>query len=282
MNGPKAFKTYVGATAETLPGALVPSQLLAVEVLSGATARAAPLDFALLGTLLFLSGGVTRVMRTPEGEEVWFRSAMSAGNLHPLEMYLVSEEMGGIYHYDPLLHRLELVRVLRGTPSGEGATVVVTGVPLRTCWKYGARGWRHLWWDAGALLANMISASAAHGIVAEIVTAFVDAEVTEVVGCDGVDEVPLAVVRLGRSGASLPKTERLGAPTRSLPISPRPLEMPQVVALQLAGVLGEPDVGEWERAAPAMAVAAPQRVSSLSPTAGPCGPCPLGETVLKM
>jgi SagB-type dehydrogenase family enzyme len=273
MNGPEAFKTYLGTTAETLPGALVPSKLPAVEVLSGAAAPAAPLNFALLGTLLFLSGGVTRVMRTPEGEEVWFRSAMSAGNLHPVEMYVVSEGMGGVYHYDPLGHRLEVVRVLRGAPSaGEGATVVLTGVPLRTCWKYGARGWRHLWWDAGTVLANMLSASDAHGIDAEIVTAFVDSVVAEVVGCDGVDEVPLALVRLGRPRPLLPKTEQLGTPARSLPVSARPLQMPQVAAFQLTGALAEPEVADWERAAPSMAVAAPQRVSSLSPPEQQSGP----------
>ena len=99
MNRPQTFKTYPAAPVQLLPRALVASELSAVEVLSGVKGRAAPLDLALLGTLLFLADGVVRVMRTPEGEDVWFRSAMSAGNLHPVEMYVISDALGGCLLY---------------------------------------------------------------------------------------------------------------------------------------------------------------------------------------
>jgi SagB-type dehydrogenase family enzyme len=255
-----------------LPRALVPSQLSAVEVLSGATVPAEALDLALLGTVLFLSGGVTRVMGTPGGEQVWFRAAMSAGNLHPIEIYVMSEAMGGVYHYDPLAHHLQLVRASRGASSEQqGVTVVLTGVPLRTCWKYGARGWRHLWWDAGTVVANMLSVSDAHGVEVKVITAFADSMVAEVVDCDGVDEVPLAVVRLGRGGPLWPGTRQLGAPAPSLPLSGRRVQMPQVVALQSAGTLGEPELGQWERAGAALANEVPKLTSGPGAPVGTMG-----------
>jgi SagB-type dehydrogenase family enzyme len=217
----------------------VASELSAVEVLSGVKGRAAPLDLALLGTLLFLADGVVRVMRTPEGEDVWFRSAMSAGNLHPVEMYVVSDALGGVYHYDPLGHGLALVRPRRrrNGDDGGGMTVVLSGVPLRTCWRYGARGWRHLWWDAGTVLANILAVSDAHGLDAGLVTSFADADVSEVIGCESVDEVPLVVVRLGPPGRLWPSALELGPAEPSMPVSSRPLAMPQVDAFQLAKAL---------------------------------------------
>jgi hypothetical protein len=60
--------------------------LPAAEVLSGRRAEFELLDEGLLGTLLFLAAGVTRVARTTDGGSIWFRTAMSAGNLHPVEV----------------------------------------------------------------------------------------------------------------------------------------------------------------------------------------------------
>ena len=39
-------------------------------------------------------------------------------------------------------------------PAGEATTLVVTGVPWRTGWRYAERGFRHLYWDAGTMLAQ--------------------------------------------------------------------------------------------------------------------------------
>jgi hypothetical protein len=37
--------------------------------------------------------------------------------------------------------------------------LVVTGIPWRTTWRYGQRGWRHLFWDAGAIVAAVTLAA---------------------------------------------------------------------------------------------------------------------------
>jgi len=41
--------------------------------------------------------------------------------------------------------------------------LVVTGIPWRTTWQYGQRGWRHLFWDAGAIVANLLAVAAGAG-----------------------------------------------------------------------------------------------------------------------
>jgi nitroreductase len=141
------------------------------------------------------------------------------------------------------------------------STVVLTGIPFRTCWKYGERGWRHLWWDAGALLANLLAAADAHGLRAEVVTGFHDAAVAKLVGIDGIDEVPLAVVQLGQGELRLPAPEALDpVQARAGPVARRVLRFPLVVDAQEATTLGADDVDAWRQTAMAVSAPAPATV----------------------
>jgi hypothetical protein len=94
---------------------------------------------------------------------------MSAGNLHPVELYVVCGELpgipAGVYHFAPAEFGLTMLRRGDFRPALVGAagetsvasspaTLVLTGLPWRAGWKYGERGYRHLYWDAGAVLAN--------------------------------------------------------------------------------------------------------------------------------
>jgi hypothetical protein len=46
--------------------------------------------------------------------------------------------------------RAALAGVAAAPELAEAAAVLVlTGIGWRTAWKYGARGWRHVFWDAG-------------------------------------------------------------------------------------------------------------------------------------
>ena len=65
------------------------------------------LDEGLLGTMLFLAAGVTRVGRTTDGGSIWFRTTMSAGNLHSVDGYVVDDD---VHHYHPLDHALVPLR----------------------------------------------------------------------------------------------------------------------------------------------------------------------------
>jgi SagB-type dehydrogenase family enzyme len=266
-NRPAPFKTYSGVDARPLPRELRPSSLPAGDVLSGLRADTGGLDDArlddgLLGTLLFLAAGVNRVAPGAGGEPIWFRTAMSAGNLHPIEVYVIDD---GVHHYQPQDHAL--ARLRRGVRVGDGTTLVLTGISFRTCWKYGERGWRHLWWDAGTLLANLLAAADAHAVPARVLTAFPDAAVAALVGIDGVDEMPLAVVHLGKGEIHLPSPEALGPITvEASPVAPHPLRFPLVVDAQRRTELDVHDVAGWQHTAVGMGRPAPQKVT---PPAGP-------------
>ncbi|MGH9034623.1 MAG: nitroreductase family protein, partial [Acidimicrobiia bacterium] len=127
---------------------------------------------------------------------------------------------------------------------------VLTGIPWRTGWKYGERGWRHLYWDAGTLLANLLATAAAHGLPARVLVGFVDAEVAHLVGVDGVEEFPLAIVAVGQDEpASVPEKP---APLRAAaaPLSPHPLVFPLVTEAQIGGALPDaPAVAAWRSGA---------------------------------
>jgi len=233
-NRPAPFKRYRGRESRPLPRDVEP----------GARGR---LDETELGRLLFLAAGVSRVSDSPVFDErTYFRTTMSAGNLHPVELYVVADAVGdvpgGVHHYDPLGHGLT---PLRGGDF-DGISIVLTGIPWRTAWKYGERGWRHLYWDAGGIVANLLAVSEADALSARVFAGFDDDAVARVVGVDGTTEFPLVVVTIGTDAAPewsvdatpLPETE---------PISPRPIAFPLVDATQRAGVVDH--VGEWRAAA---------------------------------
>lgn len=240
-NQPSALKTYPGVTTRQLTRDLLASSLPAVEVLSGAKPDIAPLDSDRLAAILFLAGGVTRGRRTPTGAPVWFRTAMSAGNLHPIELYVIDN---GVWHFDPLLHRLELVRTADTTRATSGATVVVTGIPARTCWKYAARGFRHLLWDAGTMLANLLAAADAYGVTSSVSLGFDDAEVRALLGIEAPDEVPLALIALG---APRPTSDDrgLGPVAMARPTARTPIRFDDVTAALSASCLSATEVEPW-------------------------------------
>lgn len=238
---PPQLKAYpAGLPVLALPRELPDPGVPATAVLAGVPCPAQPLDAAQLGRVLFLGAGVVRI-RKPDG--FLFRASGSAGGRFPLEVYVsalgVAGVPDGVHWYDPLRHAL--VRVAPA-PAGEVTTLVVTGVPWRTGWRYAERGWRHLYWDAGTLLAQLSAAASAAGLAPRLRTLFPDDAVRGLVGADGVHEYPLALLSLG---GGQPAIESTGpAVGGRLP----PVELPLCTAAQRAGdrnELGAP----WPEAA---------------------------------
>jgi hypothetical protein len=166
---------------------------------------------------------------------VLFRAAGSAGARFPLELYVAvprgAEVVGlgpGVHWYDPEAHALVAVGP---PPTGDAVTVVVTGIPWRTGWRYRERGFRHIYWDAGTMLAQTLALADSAGIPAHLVTTFPDVEVAALVGADRVREFPVALVVLGDGGPAIHPTGD--------PIAGRHdadgLEFPLVTAAQRAG-----------------------------------------------
>ena len=114
---PYAYKRY----AEDLPRTPLPREL------SG------------LGRVLYLSAGVVRTTEREGRPKYLFRAAGSAGGRFPLELYVSGPD--GVHWYDPEAHALVRIAAPAG---GEATTLIVTGVPWRTAWRYAERGFRHL------------------------------------------------------------------------------------------------------------------------------------------
>jgi SagB-type dehydrogenase family enzyme len=229
-----------------LPRELPRTAAPAISVFAG-TARVAPtaLDLPHLSRLLYLSAGVVRTMERPYGIHP-FRAAGSAGGRFPLELYVAVPDgvplPPGVHWYDPLEHAL--VRV-GPAPRGSAPAVIVTGVPWRTGWRYRERGWRHVYWDAGTMLAQLLALADSAGLAAALYTTFPDVAVAALVGADRVHELPVAVVGLGEAAPAL-DSAGVAATGR---VDALPVEFPLVTAAQRAGErdrLGLP----WDWGAP--------------------------------
>jgi SagB-type dehydrogenase family enzyme len=154
--------------------------------------RALPLE--LLGRLLYASYGV-RGTKQVEGELTWDRNAPSAGGLYPLELYAAVQQVAGladgIYHYDARGQTLELRRtgshlatigdmaIGQEMIADANVVIVLTAVFARTMWKYGQRGYRYVWLDAGHVGQNVYLAGTALGLGVAAVGGFFDRELNE-------------------------------------------------------------------------------------------------------
>lgn len=270
-NRPAPFKRYRDVPAVGLPVEVGESGRPAAEVLSGVPADPQPhLDLPWLAGLLFFSAGVTRRWRRG-GRTVHFRAAPSAGALYPVEAYVVCAALAGgldagVYHFDPDGFRLDRLRAgdwrdhlarvaATATVAEAPLSLVLTGIPFRTTWKYGSRGYRHLFWDAGTILAHALAVTEAAGAGARVLTGFADDGVARLLGL-GHDELPLAVVPVGGPrGGSVASGAPAGAgrlpPEIDLdtePVAPRPAVDERLQRVHRAGVLDDAEgVLAWRR-----------------------------------
>jgi SagB-type dehydrogenase family enzyme len=262
-NHPFPFKLYPDLEPLPLPRELPESSLPATQVLSGqVSASAATLDLAGLARLLFFAAGVTRILGG-----VLFRAAPSAGALYPTELYAVCGPLpdlpAGVYHFAPAEFALRRLRdgdfrarlaaaAAEPAIAGLPLCLVLTGIPWRTTWKYRERGYRHLFWDAGAIVANLLAVAAAAGWDARVLLGFVDQEVAGLLGLGEPEEYPLAVVPVAAPTAAAatgsPPLEPISPRTRPLSRSPR--SYPLGAAAQRAGDLSSAEaVSAWRRKA---------------------------------
>ena len=242
---PPPVKRYpAGLPTVPLPRELPGPGVAATAVLAGLAGDAAGLlDAGQLGRVLYLGAGVVRTSPRDWGQAL-FRAAGSAGGRFPLEVYASTRGVEGlpdaVYWYDPVEHALVRIGPAAG---GAATTLVVTGVPWRTGWRYAERGWRHIYWDAGTLLAQFGAAAESAGLRPRLRSLFPDASLSELVGADGVHEFPVALLTFGDQAPTISPTGP------ALPGSLPAVEFPLCTAAQRAGdaeQLGEP----WSADAP--------------------------------
>lgn len=118
-----------------------------------------------LSYLLWAAQGIT-------GESEMFRSSPSAGAIHPVDIYVAVQKVAGlpvgIWRYYPNGHMLELIeegpkpigalgKACMMQPAVLRAPVLFCFVatPYRAVWKYGVRGYRDIFLDAGHICENL-------------------------------------------------------------------------------------------------------------------------------
>jgi SagB-type dehydrogenase family enzyme len=185
-----------------------------------------------IGTLLHGAYGV--LDRVDLWGEFCVRPVPSGGGLYPLELYVIAQRIcdleGGVYHYVPLGHRLEVVRphplpshltseLFLGQPYlvGAAAIVVITAVVERSLWKYEDRGYRYVVLEAGHVAQNINLGAAALGIASLNLGGFFDEDLMSLLKLDQDREIALYGVALGYPATSDPCEAR------------RPLEADQAV-----------------------------------------------------
>ena len=158
-----------------------------------------------LAQLLWAAQGIT----DPAG----LRAAPSAGATYPLEIYAVTgnvEDIAkGIYQYRP--HQNELVKVVDGEQREALAqaaldqqfiaqapvNLVITAIYERTTHRYGERGIRYVYMEAGHAAQNVYLQAVALKLGTVVVGAFYDDQVSEILKLAD-NEVPLYIIPVGK------------------------------------------------------------------------------------
>ena len=168
-----------------------------------------PLSLDDLSQLLFAAQGITgRIYGTP------LRTAPSAGALYPMEIYLVVNRVtdleSGLYHYAVRDHALEQMEL--GDFSGEinaaglkqemlgeaGVTFILSAIFDRTRHKYGERGFRYVYMEAGHISQNIALQAVSLGLGSVAVGAFLDEKINRLINNDGVNEAVVYLHAVGK------------------------------------------------------------------------------------
>ncbi len=250
-NQPLPFKIYDGLDSVPLPAdpailsGTTPPALAALcsspSPVTGSRAQALP-DLTTLTRVLYLSAGIIQRKRLPGGGELYFRAYANTGALYHVDVYLACAELpglaAGVYHFGPedfALHRLRsgdhrswLVQATGGHPRVAEAPVVLmcASTYWRNAWKYRERAYRHCFWDAGTLHANLLAVAGSaradapdDSLAPTVLVGFADRVVETLLGLDPAREGALTLVALGRTAdppPAAPPLQRLALRTRSL------------------------------------------------------------------
>jgi len=159
-----------------------------------------------ISQLLWSAQGITDERRK-------FRAAPSAGALFPLEVFLVvgnvSSLEDGIYRYDPFNHAitkliegdyrndLSLAALGQSCVRNGAISIIFVGVSERVTKKYGKRGIRYTYMEAGHAAQNVYLQAEALGLGTVVVGAFMDNKVKDVIGMKE-EETPLYILPVGK------------------------------------------------------------------------------------
>lgn len=144
-----------------------------------------------------------------------FRTVPSAGALHPFETYIVVNNVEGlvrgIYRYLPLDHALvqetchvgdlEAISSACKRPelvTGSAITFIWIAVSDRILWKFGARGWRYLFIEAGHICQNLYLVATALECGACAIGSYHDDKINCALGIDGIKQFCIYMASVGK------------------------------------------------------------------------------------
>ena len=166
---PSQYKNYPDAKITKLPTSVYQGISLEEAIKKRRSVRnysGKPLTLSQLSQLLFSAQGITGKLYDQP-----LRTAPSAGALYPFEIYVIANDVEGlpqgIYHYAVLNHSLELVKLedfrkeitdagLKQEMMGDAdVTFVLSAIFDRVRHKYGERGFRYVYMEAGHISQNI-------------------------------------------------------------------------------------------------------------------------------
>lgn len=165
-----------------------------------------------LAFMLWASQGITA-----ESGNYTFRTAPSGGALYPVETYLSANMVEGLdpglYHFDVgnfalgrLTHEESAKAVAAAClnqqfMAGSAVTFLWSAVIRRCMTKYGNRGMRYIFLDAGHICQNLLMAAEATGSGGCPIAAFYDDEVNGLLNLDPQEETVLYAAAVGKKKA---------------------------------------------------------------------------------
>jgi SagB-type dehydrogenase family enzyme len=258
-NQPRPFKLYRDLSAIPLPRDRSPSGVGALSAIfrSGPSrANDRPLSLVEIARLLDFSLGIVRRRRLGDGSFIHFRAAPCTGALYHVDAYLVCGGLDGlepgVYHFGPQDFSLRRLRAgdFRGTLveaaggddalSEAPAILVFASTWWRNAWKYRARAYRHVFWDSGTILAQLLAEANALGHSARLLVAFVDREVEGLLGLEPGREGVASLVALGSGCPPLPAAPVEPIRFETEPLSRREIAYPEIQNAHAASSLDDP------------------------------------------
>jgi SagB-type dehydrogenase family enzyme len=167
-----------------------------------------------LANLLWATQGIT--LKAPGA---WFRTAPSAGALHPIDTYIVVNRVqglaSGIYWLqveDFTLklkregdHSFQISQAALDQDIARTAAVVFVWVAViqRSRQKYRQRAYRYIYLDSGHIAQNLYLAATAMDLGCCAIAAFFDQEMNQLLGVDGVEETTVYLATVGKRSQGL-------------------------------------------------------------------------------
>lgn len=169
------------------------------------------IDLKELSYLLWCMQGFQKIV----AETIQLRNVPSSGSRYPLEIYIVASDVEGLdtglYRYLPKSHRIVAERIDSGiilemstasmnfkVMTRAAVTFLWVGIPYRSVWALGNRGYRSMFIEAGHSCQNLILAAANLGYDVFPADMFHDDLMTKLAGLDPETQHPLYLAAVGK------------------------------------------------------------------------------------